>query len=167
MKTTLSIDTSKARELYNVGCGAVKTILEESFGKDFFKRDITDRVKTYKDALDVLRREDFLTMHVGLSEVYTFGTFLSSDVAAYMKLCTIVEALNEGWKPNWDDKYERKYYPFFFMSPSSFAFDESVCTCSSASACPGCGSRLCLKSKELSDYCGTQFLYLWKEFMLK
>lgn len=162
MKTTLSIDASKARELYNAGCGAVKTILEESFGKDFFKRDIADRVKTYEDALNVLGVEDFLTVRNG--STCTFGKLLSSHMVAYIKLRTIIKALNEGWKPNWNDGYECKYYPYFVMSPSSFAFSGSAYADSFAHA--GSGSLLCLKSKELSDYCGKQFIDLWRDVQL-
>ncbi len=165
MKTILSIDASTARELYNAGCGAVKTILEKSFGKGFFKGDITCRVKTYEDALHILGVEDFLTISVGVSTSNTLNRLFPPHVIAYIKLYTIIEALNEGWEPNWDDADQAKYYPFFFMSPSSFAFCDSTYDYSNANA--GCGSRFCLKSKELSNYCGTQFFDLWKEFMLK
>lgn len=163
MKTTLSISASKARELYNAGCGAVKTILEESFGKDFFKKDITDRIKTYEDALKALGVEDFLTVKIGI--ICTFGRLLPPYVIAYIKLCVIIEALNEGWEPDWDNKNEYKWRPWFIMSPSSFAFDGS--DYGRLAACVGSGSLLCFKSQKLSDYCGTQFLHLWKEFMLK
>lgn len=166
MKTTLSIDASKVRELYNAGNGTVKTILKKSFGKNFFKKDITDRVKTYEDALIVLGVTDCLTISfIGTRTFNRVDKSLPKHVIAHIKLCTIIEALNEGWRPNWDNEEERKYYPYFNMPPSSFAFCGSFCDYSDAHA--GSGSRLCLKSKELSDYCGTQFLDLWKEFMLK
>ena len=32
---------------------------------------------------------------------------------AYHKLTVITRALNNGWKPNWDDQNEWKYYPLF------------------------------------------------------
>ena len=50
------------------------------------------------------------------------------------------------------------------MSPSSFAFDVSFYDRTLAVA--GSGSRLALKSEELADYCGKQFIELWKEMLL-
>lgn len=47
---TLQISEKKAMELYNNGSDELKTVLEESFGKEFFQRKITDRIKTYEDA---------------------------------------------------------------------------------------------------------------------
>ena len=47
---TLQISEQKARELYKTGSKDLKTILEESFTKEFFSNDITDRIKTYEDA---------------------------------------------------------------------------------------------------------------------
>ena len=50
------------------------------------------------------------------------------------------------------------------LSPSSFAFGGSDYVYEFAVA--GSGSRLALKSEELADYCGRQFLQLWKEIIL-
>ena len=50
------------------------------------------------------------------------------------------------------------------LSPSSFAFNASDCDDAHAGA--GSGSRLALKSEELADYCGKQFVELWKEMLL-
>ena len=42
---------------------------------------------------------------------------------AHSKLVVIAEALNDGWKPNWNDWDEYKYYPWFEMgSPSGSGF---------------------------------------------
>ena len=79
-------------------------------------------------------------------------------------MVVIVEALNEGWKPDWDNYNEAKYYPWFEMSPSSFAFD--VSTYDNEAALAGSGSRLKLKSRELAKYCGEQFKDIWKDIQL-
>ena len=50
------------------------------------------------------------------------------------------------------------------LSPSSFAFFVSYYAYTYATA--GSGSRLALKSEELADYCGKQFIELWKEMLL-
>ncbi len=156
---TLQISEKKAMELYNNGSDELKTVLEESFGKEFFQRKITDRIKTYEDAcaeLGINSLDEAKLMELGLTK---------HDIA-YQKLATIVKALNEGWVPDVCDYDAKRWYPWFKPngSPSSFAFDGSFCDYATAAA--GGGSRLCLKSKELSDYCGEQFIGLWKEHIL-
>lgn len=156
---TLQISEQKARELYKNGSQELKTILEESCGKDFFSQKITDRIKTYEDAceeLDTKPLDENQLMELGLTK---------HDIA-YQKLATIIKALNEGWEPDVCDSDVERWYPWFRPngSASCFAFDGSDCAISFAFA--GSGSRLCLKSEELSDYVGKQFLDLWKEHIL-
>lgn len=156
---TLQISEQKARELYKSGSGELRSILEESFGKDFFSQKITDRVKTYEDAC----RE--LSMNP-LDENKLMKLGLTKHDIAYQKLVTIVKSLNEGWVLDVCDNRVYRWYPWFVTngSPSSFAFYDSGCD--DASAAAGSGSRLCFKNKELSEYCGKQFIELWKQFIL-
>ena len=46
MKKSLQIDENKAFDLYQTATPEFKQMLEDSFGKEFFKRKITDRVKS-------------------------------------------------------------------------------------------------------------------------
>lgn len=121
--------------------------------------DIKDRVKTYEDACAELGRQPYnedALMKLGLTK---------NDIA-YQKMVVIVEALNEGWKPDVCDSSVYRWYPWFRPngSPSSFAFVGS--SYDSEFAFAGSGSRLALKSEELANYCGIQFLELWKEIIL-
>lgn len=156
---TLQISEQKARELYKSGSGELISILEKSFGKDFFSQKITDRVKTYEDAC----RE--LSMNP-LDENKLMKLGLTKHDIAYQKLVTIAKSLNEGWVPDVCDNSVYRWYPWFVTngSPSSFAFNDSYYVIADADA--GSGSRLCFKNKELSEYCGKQFIELWKQFIL-
>lgn len=156
---TLQLSEQKARELYRSGSKELKTVLEESFGEDFFSQDVTERVKTYLDACHELGREP-------LDEKKLLELGLTEHDIAYQKLTLIIEALNEGWKADVYDANVERWYPWFKPngSPSFFAFYVSAYACASASA--GSGSRLCLKSEKLSNYCGKQFIDLWKQFIL-
>lgn len=121
--------------------------------------DIKDRVKTYEDACAELGRQPYnedALMKLGLTR---------NDIA-YQKMVVIVEALNEGWKPDVCDSDVCRWYPWFRPngSPSSFAFCDSHYDSEYAYA--GGGSRLALKSEELAEYCGIKFLELWKEIIL-
>ena len=118
---------------------------------------IIEKIKTFEDAMEA----------TGRKEVPDFSSFpeeMRKHFEALFKMVVIVEALNEGWKPDWDDYNECKYYPWFEMSPSSFAFCASVYAYGVADA--GSGSRIKLKSRELAEYCGKQFKDIWKYIQL-
>ncbi len=156
---TLQLSDKKARELYKTGSSEIKSILEESFGKEFFSMSITDRIKSYEDACECLGIKP-----VDEDKLMSLG--LTTHDVAYQKICVIVKALNEGWVPDVCDSSVYRYYPYFRTkeSPSAFAFYYSSYDSTIADA--GSGSRLALKSEKLSNYCGTQFIDLWKQFIL-
>ena len=120
-------------------------------------KKITELVKTFEDARKLTGRPD-------VPDFSNLPTDMRKHFEAQYKMIVIAEALNEGWIPDWDNYNEYKYYPWFEMSPSSFAFYDSLCAYALADA--GSGSRLCLKNKELSEYCGKQFIDLWKQFII-
>lgn len=118
---------------------------------------ITEKIKTYEDALKETGRPD-------VPDMSAFPEDMRKHFTALYKMVVIVEALNEGWKPDWNNTNEQKCFPWFWMSPSSFAFGDSVYVSEDADA--GSGSRLKLKSYELADYCGKQFEDIWKDIQL-
>ena len=120
-------------------------------------KKITELVKTFEDARKLTGRPD-------VPDFSNLPTDMRKHFEAQYKMIVIAEALNEGWIPDWDNYNEYKYYPWFEMSPSSFAFGGSFYDRACADA--GSGSRLCLKNKELSEYCGKQFIDLWKQFII-
>lgn len=67
------------------------------------KLPITERCKTFEDALRL----------TGVTLPDIFGE-LPKHVIAYMKLCIIARALNEGWEPKFT-KDEHRYYPWFVI----------------------------------------------------
>jgi hypothetical protein len=80
----------------------------------------------------------------------------------------IVEALNEGWKPDWNNGDEPKYYPWFCKKEKSgssgFVFDCADCHFSYASA--GYGLPLCFKTRALAEYAGKQLIEIWNKILL-
>ncbi len=88
---------------------------------------------------------------------------------AHYKLIIIAQALNDGWKPNWNDYDEYKYYPWFAIeaddknhSGVGLSFRDYGRWYAHADV----GSRLCFKSRELAKYAATQFNELYKDYML-
>jgi hypothetical protein len=154
---TLQIEEKKARELYKTASEELKKILEDTFGKDFLSEKVTDRVKTYEDACRELNEDP-----INESEMRRMG--FTNDEISYRKIKTIVEALNEGWKADWENGDQKKWIPWFYCSPSGFVFDFTSCLYSRPYA--SYASHLCFKSEELATYAGKQFVELYRNFIM-
>ena len=89
--------------------------------------------------------------------------FAKPVIAAY-KLMIIYQAINNGWKPDWSNMNQWKYYPWFRVLSSGFGFSCSVCDCDGTYA--GVGSRLCTDSSEKALYIAKQFEDLYREYFL-
>ena len=152
-------------------------------------RPVTERIKTFEDACNALGNHPFVNHYryiVEDSEKQMDET--GSDIVSYLKLRIVVAALNEGWAPDWGNKNQRKWYPYFYILSEKEYEDldkEEKCrvvgrSSNSANAngglvyanayyvstgsYTGSGSRLAFKSKELAEYCGRQFGELWAAF---
>lgn len=121
------------------------------------------KIKTYEQACEVLQMDPTrLPVVTGLPARH------QKALTAHFKLIIIVEALNEGWKPNWKDWDETKYYPWFEMdtdSDTSPGSGFSFLGCDNDYSGSVLGSRLCFKTRELAEYAGKQFEELYKEYM--
>jgi hypothetical protein len=73
---------------------------------------------------------------------------------AHAKLFIIIKALNEGWEPDWKNKNQYKYFPYFDMSSGTGLVYDGYDSWYSI-ACVG--SRLCLDTSEKAIYAGNQF----------
>lgn len=137
-----------------------KQVLSDLFGKQVALYDnITDRVKSFEDACQVLG------ISTNVPEVKGLPRKHQKAIIANYKLIVIAEALNEGWKPNWQDSDEYKYYPWFDMSnPAGVGCSFTHFTASYTLA--DIGSRLCLKNRELAIYFGQTFTDLFNDSLL-
>lgn len=148
-------------------------------------RPITERVKTWEDACEILGCDPG-----EVEQQWEDGGLTMPDEIAYQKLRMIAAALNEGWEPQFTED-EWRYYPWFFLYTeeelahqdeewkrdhclqstgeykteyAGFAFAYSHYAPSDANA--RIGSRLCFKSDTLATYAGKQFIKLWMDFYL-
>ena len=127
--------------------------------------EITDRVKSYTDACNVLGIEP-------MNEQDMKARGYRPDEIARRKLETITEALNEGWKPDWNNTDEYKYYPYFYIKENAKAQDTAGLagaytniTASYTNA--HVGSRLCFKTEAMSDYAGRTFTELYEQILIE
>ena len=135
---TLQISEKNARKLYATASPEFRTTLEDTFGKDFFSKNVTDRISTYQDACDELDEQP-----INEQEMKKNG--FTDDEIVYRKIKTITEALNEGWKADWKDENQKKWVPWFEVSPSGFVFNNTNYNYSNPNA--GNASQLCDKTK--------------------
>lgn len=79
------------------------------------KKDVTERVKTFEDAMAETGRP-------AVPEFSDVPEDLRDYFKAQYKMVVIAEALNEGWKADWTDGSQKKWFSWFFVSSSGFAF---------------------------------------------
>jgi len=111
------------------------------------------KIKTFEDACAAL----------GINPTDAEFTTGKPHIIAHNKLEVVVQALNEGWQPDWNNTSERKWQPWFYMGSAGAGFRLSVCVFGYAYS--GVGSRLCLKSEEVAEYAAKQFADLYKAYM--
>ena len=95
------------------------------FYKEEDYEEITDRVKTYEDACKVLGVEP-------INEQNAKAQGFRSDEIARRKLETIAAALNEGWKPDWNNTDQYKYYPYFYIQENAKGKGSAGLSCANA-----------------------------------
>lgn len=152
---TLQLEESKAKKLFKDAPEWFKETLISSFGAACFSENILDRIKTFEDACAELGISNDSCRPI-------FDEDEDPDEIAYKKLKVIISAINEGWKPDWNDTNQKKWFPYFALS-SGFGFSNSYCHCTITFT--SVGSRLCFSSQEKAEYVGKQFIDLYEQFL--
>lgn len=127
--------------------------------------EITERIKSYADACNILGIEP-------MNEQNMKAQGFRLDEIARRKLETITEALNEGWKPDWNNTDQYKYYPYFYIKED--AKEKGYAGLSSANAYNAApntaayvGSRLCFHDSATARYAGNTFTELYEQFLIE
>ena len=119
--------------------------------------DTSKKITSYEDACKVLNIQPI--------NEEVFNAFPKEDqrsMLAYHKLTVITRALNNGWKPNWDDQNEWKYYPLFRYVNAWLSFATTPYAASSTAAT--IGSRLCFPTSALAKYAAEHFADLYRDY---
>jgi len=95
--------------------------------------------------------------------------YRKSQIALF-KLHVIAEVLNDGWEPDYSDRSQWKYTPWFTVEATKektsgvgLSFDD----CGPWAAFTVVGVRLCFKDEETAEYAGKQFKELYEDLFLK
>lgn len=189
----LKINAEKALKAYKSADSNGRLILEQLFGEELFNpKNIMDRVKTFEDAMNELGSEHKLvTLYESFMKDIPEKDDFDNDVASYLKLRIVVAALNEGWEPQFtEDEY--RWYPYFYLytkeeynrlnedekkkcrvvgrsSHNAYVFGGvayAVAGYAWSLSYAYYGCRLALKSEELAEYCGKQFIDIWMDYLI-
>lgn len=167
-------------------------------------KDVTERIKTFDDAYNELALrtcgQDASKSHPAI-QAYDLMQFAEDhnnrkapdDIKAFLQLCIITAALNEGWKPQFNDD-EQRWYPYFIlwtqeeidnMSDEEKDSKELLLWGGYANYGTRCGSsysssyidwtytyaslgaRLAYKTEALAAYAGRQFASVYARFNIE
>lgn len=186
------VDTTKEPHLYAVKFDAHGDtyVTEAEHIEDM--RDAQIRIKSFADAVRELGEDNLYVRQWQLYEEQMNGNIEEmTDLTAYFKLRIITEALNEGWKPTFDED-ETRFYPWLWLyteeeynnldeddklrccrvvgRSNSYAGAGGGLVCAyaydaSSGSYAYLGSRLAFKTRELALYAGKQFIELWCDFL--
>ena len=162
MAETLEITRQAAIKAHDEASTKGKTLLENLFGKRVFQKDITERVKSVEDAIKELGNNDVEVIQ--LNRMKSIG--LQNHIIGNQELIVIAKALNEGWQPDWQNDNQYKYFPWFDFDASSSAGRFSFHAADHLLSLSAVGSRLCFKSRELSNYAGKQFEDIYRKVFI-
>ena len=187
---TIKLNAAQVAAIYKGGNEEARKALKDSLGEQFSTiLPITERVKTFEDAVGELGNEHPL-VKVYQSIKYGYcSELVGKDLLAYTKLSIICEALNEGWHPQFSLN-ERRWYPYYELLTNDEIEEMSeeeksrvVGRAGSGASANGglvysdadhvssnsgahCGSRLAFKSEELAEYAGKTFIDIYKDFVM-
>ena len=180
----MEIDIKNIKAAYETATESEETLLSDLSLGQTREKPVTERIKTFEDARHALGESHLFVVE------WRMADNLSLDLEAYLKLRIICAALNEGWEPKFDED-ESRYFPWFFLytkeeykdfdendkkksrvvvrsyiNANSFGGVSYASSSSSSYVSTDVGFRLALKTKELAEYCGKQFLDIWADYLM-
>ena len=187
-EVTLQVPDGKKVEWREVNGVTVPVLVDEQQQDN---RPVTERIKTFEDALADLnkRAENGDKTAVELVDDWNGLVTDSTDLIAYHKIRIIAYALNEGWEPQfvkgeyrwcpWFDLYTQQEIDNMDEEEKSRVLGRSVNNANasagvaysntnyaSSNSYTNFGGRLCFKSEALAEYAGTQFLKEFADLMM-
>ena len=152
------ITLDNALEAYKNADENGKKLLENLHGKEIFiPTDIRQKVRSFEDICKMAGRSPIFF------DIDQYAPQDGKSRNAYDKLVLIARVLNEGWKPNYYNTSEHRYYPFFNYNVDTGSFLYSNYFYNSKTTYVD--SRLVFKSPELAEFAGKLFINIYNEYL--
>ncbi len=153
----LQIDERKVRALYATASPEFRQTLEDSFGKDFFSKDICERINSLEDC----------HAETGRPVITDFSIF-PEDLRSFFKRMydgvVMTEAYNQGVKLDYKDENQKKWRIWLKQRASGgVGYNVSYYDCSTAAA--GDASRLAFADQRLSKDAFEKFPELYEDIL--
>lgn len=123
-----------------------------------------EQIKTWQEAFE----KKGLDPNV-MPDVSMIPTQYHKSILALFILTVVAEVLNDGWVPDYTDRRQLKYEPWFAVEADDtnktgvgLAFNGYDCWLSYSSV----GVRLCYRDSDTARYAGTQFKELYEDLFL-
>ncbi len=133
---------------------------EESFVKSMKQACTEDQLKVFKTIF-----KDYLKKEFDIFEYDTYSKVCKAlkekeQTIPYLRIKQIEKLFNRGWKPNWKDTNEYKYYPYFTVgSGGGLVCNFCYCRFNVYS-----GEVAFYKDKETAIFVGKTFINEYKSF---
>jgi len=150
MKKKLELEESEARGIYKTASPEFKKVLENTFGKEFFKMSVENRVFSIEDAITETGRPS-------VPDFDCIPTDLRDFFKSVYKCIVITEAFNEGERIDIYNSDKRRHYPYFLNNGSASAFGLRATYYVSTLSDAGSGSRLSLLKSDNAKVVGERF----------
>ena len=144
---TLQIEKQNAIAAYQQANANGKKLLAKLLGEKNLYDDITDRVNSVLDALDVLG--------MSLDEIRPYKNPINSRqeaVNATEEIFVIAEALQEGWVADYSDGSQKKWYVWLVWDKTASAFRFYDAHYDYTGALAGSGARLSFPTEKLAKH---------------
>ncbi len=192
-EVTVLIPQGKRAEWKDVNGTTVLTLVDEEVDE---KRPVTERIKTFEDAMNELGKDhpmvaEYLKVYFATYDTTSNNSTLSPDVLAYFKARIIVAALNEGWEPEFTTS-EKRYAPYLELYTEKGMKELDDCDAESlvvfgygenskvycaflplasylgfSNSHTACSARLVFRNADIAKYASKQFADIWAAFMFK
>jgi hypothetical protein len=159
----VSIIEANAWKAWQQADEAGRKLLADLFkGQITFSDKIADRIKSIDDVIAEARALGYKSYQEWEACAEWNGVaMVPKHVAGYLKLCMITDVLNEGWKPDFSDSNQPKYYSWMkYTAGSGFSYFDFV----GGRSVSGVGARLCYRTSDLAKYAATQFQDVYNQF---
>ena len=173
----------------------IQSLLRDLYGDEIAadNRPVTERIKTFEDACAALGNHAYVNQYRRITEEQNPPmNETATDIIAYMKLRIIVAALNEGWEPEFVEG-ESRWAPWFSLCTNeeieNMDDDDRANICrvvgrsndnaiaygglaysnssdDSSWAYSAYAARLAFKTEALAKYAGTQFIEIYRDFII-
>ena len=111
--TFIQIEKQNVLNALRIADPATKKVLTTLFGEKAVYEKVTDVIDNFLDVIRISGRN---------IQEFDLRPGEEEDELAYRQLKLIVEVLNEGWEPNYNEDEEQKWYCVFEWDPSVSAF---------------------------------------------